>query len=136
MLILRDPESAARIADVGVRQLVEQRFMQICSGEPYDVDRHGYMIVVEPGDGVPELEAESGCPILHDLFGEAHFGDPEFSPATEALEEHACCYELVFIFIDEGAGVLIFVPKVDGIAPDLLAMCATYAEPASELSSS
>jgi hypothetical protein len=82
------------------------------------------MIVVEPGDEIAALERESGCPILHELFGEARFGDPEFSPATEALEEHASCYELVFIFSDEGAGVLIFVPKVDGVAPELLAMCA------------
>jgi hypothetical protein len=94
------------------------------------------MIVVEPGDGVAALEAESGCPILQDLFGEARYGDPEFSPATEALEEHASCYELVFIFSDEGAGVLIFVPKVDGIAPELLAMCAAYAVPGAELSAS
>ena len=136
MIVLRDPEATSRIADVAVRQLVEQRFVQICSGEPYNVDSHGYVIVVEPGDAVATLEAESGCPILHDIFGEARFGAPEFSPATEALEEHASCYELVFIFSDEGAGVLIFVPKVDGIDATLLAMCAAYAVPAAELSPS
>lgn len=136
MLILRSPEAASRIAHPGVRQLVEERFVQILDGEAYDCDRHGYMIVVEPGDRVDALEQESGCPILSDLFGDSRFGDPDFSPATEALEEHATCYELVFIFSDEGAGVVIFVPKVDGIDPELLAMCATYAIPASEMSPS
>ena len=136
MLVLRSAELASRIAEPGIRRLVEQRFAQILDGEPYDVDRHGYMIVVEPGDGVAALEAESGCPILSDIFGDARFGQPEFSPATEALEEHASCYELVFIFSDEGAGVLIFVPKVDGIDSELLAMCAAYATKAPELSTS
>ena len=112
----------------------KQRFAQILDGEAYDCDRHGYMIVVEPGDSVTALEEESGCPILSDLFGDTRFGDPDFTPATEALEEHASCYELVFIFSDEGAGVLIFVPKVDGIDPELLAMCAAYAVPAAEMS--
>ena len=72
-------------------------------------------------------------PILTDLFGEAHFGDPEFSPAAEVIEEHRSCYELVFIFTDDGYGIEIFVPKVHGVDPELLAMCAQFAVPASEI---
>ena len=136
MLVLRDPALASRIANPGVRKLVEERFAQILDGEPYDYDRHGYMIVVEPGDTAMALEEESGCPILSDLFGEARYGDPDFTPAAEALEEHACCYELVFILNDDGFGIEIFVPKMDGIDPKLLAMCAAYAVPAPELSPS
>ena len=136
MLILRGPETVSRIAHPGVRQLVEARFRQICAAEAYDCDRHGYMIVVEPGDTVMALEEASGCPILTDLFGDRRNGDPDFSPATEALEEHASCYELVFILSDDGVGVLIFVPKVDGVDPELLAMCATYATKTPELSPS
>ena len=135
MLILRSPESVSRIAHPGIRHLVEERFAQICAAEPYDVDRHGYMIVVEPGDTAMALEEESGCPILSDLFGEARFGDPDFTPAAEALEEHACCYELVFILNDDGFGIEIFVPKMDGIDPTLLSMCSTYATKAPEMSS-
>ena len=76
MLVLRSPDHVARIADPGVRRLVELRFSQVCDGEPHDPDRHGFMIVVEPGDGVATLEAESGCPILHDIFGEVRFAVP------------------------------------------------------------
>ena len=50
------------------------------------------------------------------------------------IEEHRSCYELVFIFSDDGYGIEIFVPKVDGIDPDLLAMCRQFAVPARDVS--
>jgi len=123
MLILNDPSLIDRILDPAIRDLVQQRFSQICAGEPYDFDLHGYMIVVEPGDSVEVLEQEINWPILHD-------GEPDFTPSFEALEEHAYCYEMVFIFNDEGFGVDLFIPKQPGIDVDLLAMCADYAVPA------
>jgi hypothetical protein len=135
MLILRGPELAPRIADPGIRQLIEERFAQICNGEAYDYDLHGYMIVVEAGDSVSTIEEESGCPILRDLWDEARFGDPDFAPAAEAIEEHAGCYELTYVLSDSGFGIGIVIPKDAEIDPELLQMCATYAAPAPELTS-
>lgn len=124
MLILNAPALASRILDPAIRGLVNQRFSEICAGEPNDYDRHGYMIVVEPGDSVAALEEEICYPILH-LDGE-----PDFTPCFEALEEHARCYEMIFIFNDEGFCIAIFIPKHPGIDAELLAMCAEYAAPA------
>lgn len=135
MLILRDPEMVSRIADPAMRHLVQLRFQQICAAEPYDYDQHGYMIVVEPGDTVSDLEVESGCPLLRNLFDDTRYGDPDFTPATEAIEEHVSCFELAFILNDDGFGIEIFVPKIEGVDPELLAMCAAHAVPAAELSS-
>lgn len=129
MLILRGPTAISSIPDPGIRHLVEQRFIQICAGEVYDYEIHGYMIVLEPGDSVAALEKECSCPILRDLFDESHFGDLDFVPAFETLEDHRCCYEMVFIMTDE-AGIGIFIPKTKGIDTELLAMCAEYAAPA------
>ena len=134
MLVLRSPDDASRIADPEIRNLVKLRFAQICSGETHDPDRHGYMLVVEPGDTVQTIERQSGIAVLTDLFGETCFGDPEFPPGAEVIEEHRSCYELVFIFSDDGYGIEIFVPKVDGIDPDLLAMCRQFAVPARDVS--
>ena len=133
MLILRDPAMARSITDPDIRALVQQRFREICAGEPYDYDQHGYTIVVEPGDSVDALEEESSCPILRNLFDKTRFGDPDFAPSCEALEEHPTCYEMVFILNDDGFGISIFIPKTKGIDADLLAMCAMYAEPAPAL---
>lgn len=130
MIILRNPSWANSIPDPEIRHLIKQRLAEICAGEAYDYDLHGYMIVVEPGDSVGALEAESSCPILHNFFSDASFGDPGYAPSFEALEEHAGCYEMVFILNDEGFGIDIFIPKTGGIDADLLAMCALYAVPA------
>ena len=129
MLILRDPAMASSIADPDIRALVEQRFVEILAGEPYDYDQHGYMIVVESGDSVAALEDETSCPILHGLLDDNHYGHPDFAPSCEALEEHSGCYEMVFILNDDGFGISIFIPKAAGIDADLLATCAEYAEP-------
>jgi hypothetical protein len=130
MIILRNPSLANRIADADIRGLVQRRFAEILAGEAYDYDRHGYMIVVEAGDTPSGLEKESGCGILRNFFDDARFGDPEFTPSFEALEEHAGCYEMVFILNDEGFGIGIFIPKSEGVDPELLALCRAYAVPA------
>jgi hypothetical protein len=127
MLVLREPRFASRIADPGIRALVELRFAQIGRDEPFDADQHGYMIVVEPGDTVQELEQESSCCIGHDLFDDIPFGHPDFTPSFEILEEHHGCFEMLFITNDDGFGITFFIPKTEGIDADLLAMCAEYA---------
>ena len=130
MLVLRDPSEAVTINDPDLRTLIEQRFEDVCDGEDFDPDLHGLFIVVEPGDSVEALEKESGCPILSAYTGNARYGDPGFKPVFECLEEHDTCYEMVFVPGGGDFGVVIFIPKQDGIDTDLLAMCAEYAEPA------
>ena len=130
MLVLRDPSVASSIGDNDIRELVEQRFEDICDGEEYEPELHGFMIVVEPGDGVDVLEAESSCPILRSYIGNARYGDPEFKPVFECLEEHDTCYEMVFVPGGGDFGIVVFIPKQQGIDPELLAMCVEYAEPA------
>ena len=133
MLVLRSPARTRLIADPGIRGVADRWFAELCPAEEYDPDLHGYAIVVEPGDRTDELEVESGCPILHDLFGEARFGDPGFRPLAEAIEEHDSCYELVFVPTDGDCGIEIIVPKAGGADPELLAMCAQFAVPAPDL---
>jgi hypothetical protein len=130
MIILRDPALAKYIVDPEIRGLVQRRFAEICAGESYDYDRHGYMIVVEAGDSAATLEKESGCRILRNFFDEVRFGDSDFTPSFEALEEHAGCWEMVFVLNDEGFGIGVFIPKSEGIDPELLALCRAYAVPA------
>ena len=114
MLVLRDPENAGSIAAPEIRRLVEQRFLDICDGEPYEPDLNGYMIVVEAGDSIQDLEEESGCSLSY----------------FEVLEELDTCYEMVFVPGDGDFGIVIIIPKLAGIDPDLLAVCAEYAVPA------
>jgi hypothetical protein len=114
MLVLRDPEATRSIVAPEIRRLVEQRFLDISCEEPYDPDLHGYMIIVEAGDSVQDLEEESGCSLSY----------------FEVLEELDTCYEMVFVPGDGDFGIVIFIPKLEGIDPELLAVCAEYAVPA------
>jgi hypothetical protein len=130
MLVLRDPVDTIRIAHPGIRALVQQRFAEIFADEPYDPELHGTFIVAEMGDTVEALEKETGCAILTDPFEGVRFGHPDYAPSFEVLEEHHDCYEMLFITNDDGFGIAIFIPKAQGIAADLLAVCAHYAVPA------
>ena len=140
MKILRDPQATSQISDPYIRDLVALRWSQVLAGEPYDYDRHGYMVVVEPGDTVEQLEQEIGLPILHGLFDDVPYGDPDFAPCTEILEEHtyengnsnesSTVYEMVFISNDDGFAATVFVPDTEGIPGDLLAMCRSFSTPA------
>lgn len=135
MLTIRDPTDIHSITDPAVRRLVQRRWSEVINGEPYDLDTHGEMLVVEPGDTAADLEERSGLPIFTSPFDDSRFPDPEFIPVCEALEEHAGCYEMVFIFTDDGAGTTLFIPKSPRIDPALLALCGKFAEPAPELTS-
>jgi hypothetical protein len=133
MIRIRGPAQARRIDDPDIRRLIEQRFTQVCNGDPYDADVHGEMIVVEAGDTLPSLEGESGVPIAGNPFDDSRFPDPDFVPVCEYLEEHSHWYEMTFLFSDAGAGINFFVPKSPGIDADLLELCARFSVRAPEL---
>ncbi len=131
MLILRDPAVTSQVTDPSIHELVSLRFRQILAGEPYDYDRHGYMVIVESGDTVEQLEQEIGLPLLRSLFDDLPYGDPDFTPCLDILEEHTYeqhrIYEMVFIRNDDGFATTVFVPACEGIPTDLLAMCRSFA---------
>lgn len=121
MIVLNDISSVSLVDDSSLRGFVERRFQELGDGQ---------MIVVEPGDGAEALEKACGFPILRDLFDECRFPDEDFTPAFEVLEDHGCCWEMVFIFSDDGAGAVLFIPKQAGVDPELSALCERYAVPA------
>jgi len=124
MLVISDPSALSRVADPEVRRLLEQRLEE-------DGDEAGLatFVVVEPGDPLGPLDARLGFPVLANRFDGRRHGDPGFAPSFEVLEEHAGCYEMVFVLADYGDGVIVLVPKGDGADPRLLALCADYAVP-------
>lgn len=129
MLILRDPSHVQSVQNPAIRELVAQRFSQLGQQEPYDPDSQGYFIVVATGDTVTALEAAADWPILGGIFDDSRYGDPDFSPAFEVLEEHVACYEVAYVLSDSGACLIVIVPKEAGIDADLLHFCQAYATP-------
>ena len=54
MLVIRDPDQSSTITDPDIRELIDQRFIDMSDGEDYEVDLQ--VIVVEVGD-VDDREA-------------------------------------------------------------------------------
>ena len=125
MFVIRDLSSAAQISNPEIRHLVEQRITNL-STEPYDPDDLGYFLVMEPSDSLEEINAQLGFSILCNRFSGIKFGDADFTPSFEFVEEYAGCYDMVFILSDDGYGVELFIPKSIDI-PELLAMCQKFA---------
>ena len=135
MIVLRDPQTTSQITDPYIRELVSLRWSQVLAGEPYDYDRHGYMVVVEPGDTVEQLEQEIGLPVLHGLFDDLPYGHPDFTPCFDFLERHTYengnnIFEILIISNDDGFATTVFVPDSEGIPGTLLALCRSFATPA------
>ena len=124
MLVIRELSSVVQISDLEIRHLVEQRFHAL-STEPYDPDDLGYFLVMEPSDSLEEINAQLGFSILCNRFSGIKFGDADFTPSFEFVEEYASCYDMVFILSDDGYGVEVFIPKSIDI-PELLAMCQKF----------
>lgn len=130
MIIFNAIETIEQFAQIELRQHILETISKITDGAPYDSSIYGEFALVEPGDSIAEIETETGCQLMHDLFNESRYGDAEFMPSFEWLVEHPGFYEAVFIFSDDGFGVDLLIPKASGINAELLSMCAKYAVPA------
>ncbi len=69
------------------------------------------ILVLEPGDAIAAVDAELGFALL--------------SKQCDAIESHPAWFELTLVLSDDGFGVVIYVPKLQAIDPNLLAYCMT-----------
>ena len=126
MIVVRDHSTIDQISNPAIRELVQQRINDL-GGESFDSNELGYFLVVESSDTLEALSAQLGFDMLRNRFTGISFNDTGFTPSFEFIEEFPACYDMVFVLDDTGIGVEIFVPKEEGIDPDLIAMCRMYA---------
>jgi len=130
MQIIRDLASTDAITDPGIRHLVALRMHEL-GKEPFDLSELGYFLIVQPGDSLDVIDTQLCFPILCNRYTGICFDQSGFTPSFEFVEEFSGCYEMVFVLDDTGFGVEVFLPKSEGIDPDLLEMCQRYASPGS-----
>ena len=126
MIVVRDFLTIDQISNPAIRELVQQRINDL-GGVAFDSNELGYFLVVESSDTLEALSAQLGFDILQNRFTGIPFNATGFTPSFEFIEEFPACYDMVFVLDDTGIGVEIFVPKEEGIDPDLIAMCRMYA---------
>lgn len=114
MMNLLHPTQLEQVNEPDLRRLLELRYQQLGTLEG--------LIIVETGDSMADLEAAMGC--TFQLWDD----DPD-SVSFQFIEDHGHCYEMVFIFTDDGNATVLFIPKQNGIDADLLSFCETHAIP-------
>jgi hypothetical protein len=109
------------VNNLAVKELLKLRFDQL-EGVIDDTE----FFVVETIDTVDALEVATGCPIVTSWFSSSVFGDEDFIPSFDFIEEHKNCYEMMFNTTDD-ATVVILIPKAISVDARLLALCQQYA---------
>ena len=126
MHVVKDLQSTHQISNPIIRSVVQGRINDL-GGVAFDSNELGYFLVVEAGDSIEAIRATVGFDILHNRFTGVPFNATGFTPSFEFIEEFPACYDMVFVLDDTGIGIELFVPKEEGIDPDLIAMCRMYA---------
>jgi hypothetical protein len=119
MHILRHPGEVLAFVenypDPCVTTLIQQR-MEELTDEDTNMEDLVVFVILEAGDGIEQLQAHLDMRVMTDLG----------SPLWEVIEEHATCYELVFVLASSGYGAVVFAPKTEA-DQDILALCQEHA---------
>ena len=86
-------------------------------------------IIVEPGDCIEAIEHELGMSPTVNLVDGKRFPDPAFEPSWEFCIARKGYYDLTFVLSDSGLGIVLLVPDVDGVAPELLELIKANISP-------
>jgi hypothetical protein len=103
--------------------LLKQRAEQLTDGTGSQLCSFARFFIVEFGDHPEAIEAELGFPVLTNLIDGTRYGDADFTPSWEWIEDHGGWFELVFILTDDGFAQVLFVEDREGVDADLLAAC-------------
>lgn len=119
MHILRHPNEVLAFVesypDPCITTLIQQRMEELID-ENTSMEELVMFVILESGDGIEQLQSQMDMRVMTDLG----------SPLWEVIEEHATCYELVFVLSSSGYGALVFAPK-QGCAIDILDLCQKHA---------
>ena len=118
MQIIRTAEDFARLlathADPDLRSLLKAQADRLTAYVDYDLSELAMFAIVEPGDDLNSIDSAIGWSLLD--------GDT-FSRPVEIITQVRGWYEVTFILSDDGFGLVLYVPDIDGTNRQLLAAC-------------
>ena len=80
MILIKQPSDISTINHPNILSLIKLRSKQL--GPEF------FGILVEASDTISCLESVSNCPILSNPFNDAVYGDEDFVPISEFIEDH------------------------------------------------
>lgn len=128
MLVIRTAADMDRAVSLPLepplRSVLCQRTAEL--SEYGDLGDLAHFVIAQPADELHPIEEELGFSPLTNLVDGRRFGDPEFVPSWEWIQDHGGLFECVFVLSDDGFGHVLFVPDRPGVAPELLALCHAF----------
>lgn len=118
MIVIRTAEDMARALDSPLdpelKSMLQGHRDRLVELEDYPLEDLALFVVAQPGDTVAELELGLDGPVLT---------DSEFAFGPEFVCQHGNWIEAVFVFSDDGYGLVLLVSTAEGTDPVLLAAC-------------
>lgn len=113
MQILCDSSSIQEVlnAQAELTRLITGYVERLSDYEGYELGQLVQFVVMARSDTVIELEAALGFSVRINRSTGCRYGDVDFLPSWEVIEEHNFWYEVVYVLSDDGFGIVIFVPK-------------------------
>jgi hypothetical protein len=127
MLTINDGEALPCALDPSLRELIKLRVNQLRQDYDGPLNDIVCFYVVEANDGQEQMAQALGFSPLRNLVDGTTFGDPDFAPSFEWIEDHGYAFELVFIFDESGFAHVVIIEQTEEVHPELLKLCAAYA---------
>ena len=128
MLSITDGGSLARALNLPIDHRLKRLLARRCKQLGGDIADQARFVVVQPGDSLKAIDKKLGFSVFQNAGDGTWFGDPDFTPGWEWLEDHGHCFELVFIFDDSGFAHVVLVQNSPMQNRRLRALCLAYAK--------
>lgn len=106
-----------------LKAILNRRMQQLGGG---DLGETVNFIIVEPGDQPEQLDRELGFPFLTNLVDGTRFGEADFTPSHEWVQDHGSWIEIVFILTD-AFGIVALIQDDPGQHFDIHTYATEYA---------
>jgi len=126
MLTITDGGSLAHALKTSIDRRLKRLLIERRDQLDGDIKNKARFVIVRPGDTIEALEAALSFSVFQNPGDGTRFGDPDFTPGWEWIEDHDHIFELVFIFTDDGFAYVVMVENKKGVDPDLLRLCRLY----------
>ena len=128
MVVIDDGDALARALalplDPRTASLLLRRREQL--GE--DFGEHCRFVVFQPGDRPTHLaDALQGWDLFENPASATRYGDPDFTPAWEWIEDHGSLWEICLVGTDDGFANVAIIMNAPGVNRDVLGLCRAWA---------
>ncbi len=118
MLSLSDSAALSRALDITLDPRLAALLLHRQEQLGGEIAGHACFLVLQPGDTVNALEAVLGFRII---------GDPELTFLPEWVADHGHVLEAVWLLTDDGFAHVAWLPRLEGMDPELIEFGTTYA---------